>query len=114
MPDETLSVTFTYSTTTGVFTGHFANGVSFTFIAAPDSPLPTKLRNALQGLMAKAHTAFKTQAKPTAAEDDEAWAALTAKIAEFEARHGVTRSTRKAVKRKAPKLRNLTLEDLGL
>lgn len=115
MPDETLTITFTYSTTTGVFTGHFANGTTFQFIAAADSPLPVKMRNALQALMAKAHTAFKSSAHKPEMTDEE-WEEMTAKIAEFEARHGVTRAKprgRKAAPR-AVKVTSISLEDLGI
>jgi hypothetical protein len=112
-PSETLTVTFLYDHTQGVFHGVLPNGVRFSFIAAPDSPLPTKLRNALQGLMAKAHTAFRATTKPHD-PSDEAWELTLAKIKEFEERNGVTRSARKAVKRKAPRISNLSLEDLDL
>jgi hypothetical protein len=113
---DTLPVTFTYSHTRGVFTGHFHNGATFDFIAAADSPLPTKLRNALQALMSRAHTAFKSQRAAKPDMTDEEWNTLMEKIAAFEAVHGVTRHSPR--KPKAPKrtqlITNLSLEDLGL
>lgn len=90
MTAETLSVTFTYSHTRGVFTGYFHNGASFDFIAAPDAPMPTKLRNALHALSSRAHTEFKrTGRRPEMSDED--WNALMDKIAEYEATYGVTR-----------------------
>lgn len=113
---ETLLCTFTYSHTRGVFTGHFHNGASFDFIAAADSPLPTKLRNALQALMSKAHTQFKAARRGRPEMTDDEWHALMDKIAEFEATNGVTRSARKAVKqpKRAGKVTGLVLADLCL
>jgi hypothetical protein len=88
--EETFSVTFSYDSTRGVFTGWFTNGVSFDFIAATDSPLPAKLRNALQALMSKSHTEFKKSANLRETTDEE-WEEILAKIKKFEETNGVTR-----------------------
>ncbi len=116
MTQETLPVTFTYSHTRGVFTGHFGNGTSFDFIAAQDSPLPTKLRNALQALMSKAHTAFKETQRRKPEMTDAEWHALMDKIAEYEAVNGVTRHKAKGPKaaKRAGKITGLILSDLML
>ena len=45
----TLSVTFTYDHTSGLFEGSF-EGTKFQFIAPPDSNIPTKLKNRLHAL----------------------------------------------------------------
>lgn len=113
---ETLSVTFTYSTTRGVFTGHFSNGVTFDFIAAANAPLPTKLRNALQALMSRAHTQFKHSRAGRPEMSDEEWNALMDKVKGFEATHGVTRSKKKAVRtpRRANKIETIDIGGLEI
>lgn len=113
-PFETVLCTFTYSHTRGVFTGHLPNGASFDFIAAADSPLPTKLRNALQALMQKAHTAFRTTTRTRGSTDAE-WDEVLAQIQAYEQRNGVSvHRTRGSKTRRARQRTSINIDELEM
>lgn len=112
LPPPTLTVTFLYSHTRGVYEGMLPNGTRFSFIAPPDSNIPTKLINALSLLQRETVGGYEkeTGRKPETVKPD--LTELDQKIAAFEARHGVTRGPSR--KKAKPVPVNLTLEDLGL
>jgi hypothetical protein len=106
----TITVTFTYDNTRGIYEGQVNGGQRFLFSGHRDAPMPKNLTNALESL--RLLSMKLAEARRAARGGDELpLEDILEKIKEFEARGGTVQRVGRQPKAVVPKL---TLEDLDL